>query len=297
MKINQLISFCFAFLLFVQAHGQNANDKDANAIKSRVLLIALQPYPKKASDWQRQHIDAANQALEAAMAHWTFSNVGNAITLEEAAASTKVDKEGKGFIMFNEGDYTFKSKQTNQIVYDETLEIYAPKLTASFVVPRYEGDMTKGMATFAVLFAQKMLELILEDKVKSTYAAEKYQKKNGAGLANKTLLVPREYLETEITAENIAEDYTYPVEIKPMAEVYTALEMRDPKYAVPFWVPTRVEDKIVNRVYIGDAENGDIYGFVEGQGINMDKEVFAGGEKVKPLLKGGDLKRISKLID
>ena len=115
-------------------------------------------------------------------------------------------------------------------------------------------------------------------------------------MENKTLLIPTEYLDEKITAENISENYPYPVEITSASAMYEAMENKDSQYAVPLWVPMRIEDKDVNRIYIGDPSNGDILGFVKGENIRVDDEVFSGAEKIKPLIKSGELQAIGKLV-
>lgn len=297
-----VILFLFAF----QTDAQNTKSSDAKSLKEKKMIIALKEYPKKATEEMKLLIDSSNASLKFAMEnYWTFNEVVDFMPLSEAKDFVKDNKDSHSYLAIelgfskstkkNEND-NFKGNAYRYVSYSERIGIYAPSLTSSVFLPHYEGPLTHAAAVFGVMQMQKILTLLYQEEITSIMGSRSYVKNNGPKLKNKTLLIPKEYVSNKLTNEEIREAYPFNLEICNLQKIEKAILDRDPDYAVVYHVPLPVAGKFIYRLYIANAEDGDVYGVSDGSKINVDLGIFGDTSKKNYLINAKELKQISKII-
>lgn len=299
-NISNTFLVCLAFTLLLSVFGvsaQNIKSSDAKKIKEKKLIVAYSKYPKKATDLDREFVDHSNQVLkETIESYWDFSAIGEAMTLDEAQEVIKKDKSQ--YYITLEALVTKDIIDSRIISYSERLAIYSPKLSASVFLPTYEGKMTKATATFAVLQLNKLLTLLETGEIKSVLASWNYIKTNGPKIITKTLLIPDTYIANKFTNEDVKLYYPYDLEIAPIEKIEAAILSRDPKYAVAYHVtmPGGGPKALAHRVFIVNAEDGDVYGVLDNFTIDIGTIATIGG-KGSHLIDENELKRLAKIVD
>lgn len=300
MKPPKLIILSITLLAVFYSNAQNTNKGDAINIKERKIIIALAEYPKKASDWEKEKIDIANESLkEAVEKYWSFSEIKGVLTRSEARKALKEDRS-LSYITIEEGQIRSNSKPTNRVyvTYAERLAIYASSMSASVWLPKYEGDLSLATATYAVTQLNKILELLLEGKFNSLLTSGKYVKSNGPKIIEKTLLIADYYINPEISRDDLKLHYPYDLEVTSLEKIEKAILEKDPKYAVAYYVPIPVGRNFLHRVYISNAADGDIYGVLDGHKVSLDFGSLGHvGGKGKSLINEKELKELAKIVD
>lgn len=295
----------FMLLLTTIAGAQVINSKEAKELKSRKIVVGLKEYPKKADADEKAMVDSVNSSLKYAMEnYWEFSTVVDYLPLSEAKELVKSNKKTHCYITIDVGTSTsFKqgsgSYQYKYVSRGEKLSIYIPKMAATVYLPQYVSSMTKATGVYGVMQLQKMLDLLVKEELKSTMQFAGYIKDNGAKIINKTLLIPQEYISPKLSEDDIKLVYPYDLDICDLDKIEKVILDRDSKYAVAFFVPIPVGGKEVRRIFISNAEDGDIYGVADGNKISVDLGMFGtvGGSDKKYLINEKVLKQIGKIVD
>jgi hypothetical protein len=255
-------------------------------------------------------VDSVNASLRFAMEnYWQFSEVANYMPISEAKEFIKKNKE-YCYITIDEGVSRSLSRNGPLIIkgieyskyryisYSERLSIYSPKLTASVYLPEYQGWMNKTTTVYAAMQLSKILDLLYEEKFKNLLGSGAYIKRNGPKIVNKTLLIPREYVSPKLSEVEIREAYPHPLELCDLEKIERAILNKDPKYAVVFHVPIPAGGKYLYRLYITNAEDGDIYGVADGNRVELDLGyISVGGQNKKYLINKKELKQIGSIAD
>ncbi len=294
--IINLLLFVFTFL-----NAQLTTSTDAKTIKKMKMIVALQEYPKKATEGDKMMVDSANASLKFAMKnYWNFNEVADYMPFDEAKKFVK-ENDGYCYITINEGvsRSSVVRDSYRYVSYSERLAIYTNKIKMQTYLPKYEGFMSKTTAVYAVLQANKVLELLYNEEFKSLIGSRKYIKKNGPNIIKKTLLIPKEYVSPKLSEDDIKLAYPYDLDLCDLDKVEKAILEQDSKYAVLFYVPIPLGGKYVHRLYISNAEDGDIYGVADGNKVELDLGIFGsiGGQNKKYLINKRELKQIAKLVD
>lgn len=293
------------FLLMLNAvltNAQMTSTADAKKIKGQKLIIALQEYPKKASNEDKAMIDSANASLTFALKkYWDFNEVAEVLPLSEAKEFVKKNKD-YCYITIDEGvsRSTTIRDSYRYVSYSEKLSIYDPKIQATVYLPKYEGPMTTTTTVYATMQLNKVLELLYDEEFKNVMGSMGYVKKNGPKIIKKTLLIPKEYVSPKLSKDDIKLAYPYDLDLCDLDKIENAILNKDSKYAVVFYVPIPVSGKFIYRLYITNAEDGDIYGIADGSKVEIDLGIFGsvGGQSNKKyLINEKELKQIGKLVD
>ncbi|MBN4065926.1 hypothetical protein JYT51_01175 [Candidatus Amoebophilus asiaticus] len=239
--------------------AQNTNTAAAERLKGKKLVVGLKEYEQDASEEEKELIDSSNAALKFAVEnYWNFNKIEGIMPLSEAKK------------------------------YAVTVGVY---------LPHYEKPMGEVYAVYAVMQLQTTLNLLYTKKIKSLLASGKYVRNNGPKVIKKTLLIPEDYLSPKLGKDDVKLAYPYDIDFASMDKVKRAILERDPKYAVVFWVPFPIAGDYLHRLYITNAEDGDIYGVADGYKVNL---TFIPGKDPfdrEYLINKKELKQIRKLVD
>ncbi|MCB0482604.1 MAG: hypothetical protein KDC83_14340 [Flavobacteriales bacterium] len=303
MKLYVTIGLMFLF--GTSSLAQNTSSSDAKKLKEQKVVVALKEYPKKASDAEKAAVDVANAAFEMAMStHWNFTEIETILPLTEA--KEYVEKNKSTFYMaIDEGISKSSTKNNNDgirdnayrwVSYSEKLSIYAPGLKASVWLPRYEGLMSIATAAYAVGLMNKTCELLYKEEFKSVLSSGKYVKENGPNVIKKTLLVPRNYVSPKLSDDDVRQAFPYEMELCDLSKVETAIIEKDPKYAVAYHIIMALGGKYLNRIYISDAADGDVYGVLDGHKVSIEWGGMSSGGK-DYLINEKELKQLRAIVE
>lgn len=286
----------------ILSFSQMTTSYDASKIKDLKTIVALQEYPKKAGEDEKNKIDSLNANLSYAMKeYWDYNDVSDYMPLSEAKEFVKKNK-GYCYVTINEGVSSSTTIQGSYryVSYAEKLSVYMPKIACTVYLPYYEGIMTKTCSVYATMQMNKILDLLYKEEIKNIMSSQGYVKKNGPKIIQKTLLIPKEYVSPKLSSDDIKLAYPYDLDMCDLNKIEKVILDKNPKYAVAFYVPIPVGGKIVHRVYISNAEDGDIYGVMDGSKVALDLGIFGsigGQENKKYLINEKELKQLSKIVE
>lgn len=297
------ISFLILFASIVDA--QMTNSSDAKELKMKKVIVALREYPKNVKADEKAMIDSVNTSLKFAIEnYWNFNSVADYMPLSKAKDFVKKNKKTHCFITIDKGvskslKHGSSSYRYQYVSYSEKLSVYTPSLTASVYLPQYSGSMNKTTSVYSVMQLQKILDLLYQKEFKNIIGSLGYVKKNGPKIIKKTLLIPKEYVSPKLSVDDIKLAYPYDLDICDLDKIKRATLNKDPKYAIIVYVPIPVGGKMVHRLYVSNAEDGDVYGVADGSKVDIDLGIFGnvGGQKKKYLINEKELKQLSKLVD
>lgn len=300
MKRTLSISLLLLVCLFTSA--QNTNTKDAKEIKDLKTIVALKEYPKKVKDNEKKLIDASNEALTFAMKNgWDFNTVSDYMPLSEAKLFVKKNK-GYCYVSISDGVSKSSNKTTHfqTLAYSELLSIYIPKKASAVYLPSYVGPLSNTSAMYAVMQLNKNLSNLYDNNYSSMMGMSKYVKKNAPNVIKKTLLIPKEYVSDKLSLDDFKVEYPYDFELCDLEKIEEAITSKSTQYAVAFYVPIPVNGKYFHRIYISNAEDGEIYGTLEGSKVSLDFGVLGsigGTSNKKYLINKNQVKDLRKLVD
>lgn len=285
--------------------AQMVNTSDAKDIKSKKIIVVLRDYPEIANNKEKALVDSVNASIKFAMdKYWVYNNIVDYMSQNGAKDFVENNNKTHCYICF---DYGISDSLTNimstseykYFTYNGKLSIYTPALTASVYLPLYFGYLDKTSTVYAVMQLQKILELLCQEKIKNLMGSIEYVKMNGPKIIKKTLLIPKEYISPKLSKDDIELAYPYDSDICDLKKIERAILNKDPKYAIIFYVPIPVGGNIVHRLYITNAEDGDIYGVADGSKVEFKLSAFGsiGGQNKKYLINEKELKQIGKLVD
>lgn len=311
--MQKLIIVITLMMLGFSAKSQFISTSEAQQIKTKKIIIALKEYPKKADEDEKILIDSSNSMLIYAMKnYWTFNEVGDVMPISEAKKMVEKNSDTYCYVYIDLGvskrmsnaqkdsygnpvDKSFTPRELFSSS-QERLGIYNSSLSMVVYLPYYEGAIKKSTAVYAVLQMNKLLSLLNDKSISGIMSSWSYIRKNGPKLKEKTLLIPREFISPKLTEEEIKENYPYSLEFCDLAKLESTILTKDPKYAVIYYIPTPIAGRILHRLFITNAEDGDIYGVSSGSGIDLG--VFSIGDKTnrKYLINKSELKQIAKIV-
>ena len=300
MKKTLLLSFILLYVTL--SFSQNTSSSDAAKIKNLKTIVALQEYPKKADKSDKMMVDSLNAALKFAINnYWTFNKVSKYMPISEAKTFVKKNKD-YCYITIDVG-VTRRKAYNNTVLFvssSEKLSVYAPKQLASVYLPAYRGTMTQTSSVYATMQLNRCLDLLYDGKFKNLMGSIKYVKNNGPKIIKKTLLIPKEYISPKISKDDIKLAYPYDLDFCDLDKVETAILNKDAKYAVLFHVPIPVGGKMIQRMYVSNAEDGDIYGVADGNKVELFLGTLGsigGGSHKKYLINNKELKQLGKMVE
>lgn len=291
--------------------GQNTTTAIAKVLKSKKLIVALQEYDKNTTAEDKVKIDSANAALKEAMTKiWTFSEIEGFKPESEAATFTKQNKKTHCYIKITKGESRSPRHNTtpqNQrsasdmgfryVSYADIIAIFDPAQAIQVLLPYYENYMDIGDISYAVMQMQKQLELLESGKMASIMKSGSYVKANAKNLAGKTLLIPKEYLDPELTKAKVEAIYKKPVEITSIENIKTKIIEKDPTHAFIMYTPVAVSGRVFNRLYVSSTADGDVFGVCDGNPIRLELGIFGSVGERDYLVDAKILKQIAGFVE
>tara|TARA_B100000508_G_scaffold141012_1_gene145054 strand:+ start:9618 stop:10496 length:879 start_codon:yes stop_codon:yes gene_type:complete len=289
-------------------NAQNTNSNHAKEVKAKKIIVAYQDYPEDADDEKKALVDSTNKALEFAMKNfWDFNEIHDFMTLDDAKAYIEAN-DGFCYITIDIGESKSTTRNNTPgsigptykwVSYAEKLSVYTPKPISNAWLPRYEGPMSNATAAFAVQQMNILFTNLYEEKFSSLMKSRGYVKSIGHKVAEKTLYIPKAYLNPKLTRAEILKAYPYDLEFVELSEVEDAILEKNTEVAVAYYIIAAMGGKHFHRVYISDAATGEVYGALDGPALSLELGLFGdvgGNSGKKFLINKKELEQLNNIV-
>ncbi len=157
-----------------------------------------------------------------------------------------------------------------------------------FYLPLYDVFPTKASLVYGIKGIESYFNMRIATKKNGAKGRderermEEEMKKRAPQVANKTLLIREEWLDKELTKENLKTFYPYPYEICTRERMDEVAMNLDPKYAygvvLPYVVSTSNANSVMYFQYVIDASDNQAMCFVKPSGGSMMLAGSVGGK-------------------
>jgi len=268
------ITVLLVLFLFANLHAQIPKLKDINNLKSSKVIIGL----------------TGNQNLNTALkelitAHWNISEIEGAAPLKEALGKAQKNPELYVLYIGSATSRSFKHGPPNAKIkyrYISNGKFIGfsngnKKPILKSFIPTYDNIVPNESIVHGVSYIQEVFRLMIDKNLKGGMKAIAEFKNQGPDLKNKTLLIPKGWMDTKLSEEQIKKNYTANFKVVSHQDWKNAILNGQKDAAYVILAPIPIGGNYLYQHHICDAETKKFYALIQPKagvsinGINASK--------------------------